>query len=218
MRYDKSGSSFLARNHFAAGIIAFRNVHLNRNIIYRDKFFVWDRIAQGGLMGPIRGQAGLNQFEFMMVVIAIALLWMVALNRLRNLQEIAEKTTVEMTVRNIQSGLRWEMSERIVAGREASIAELAGGNPVRWLGKPPVDYLGEFSAAPADFLPGRWYFDTQRKELRYRPTLQRNLECTQCVRESGEIVLSWRIERAGNPMFGRGDTVRVVTAAPYRWF
>lgn len=169
-------------------------------------------------MGPIRRQAGLSMFEFSGILVVIGLLGLVALDRLHELQEIAEKTAVEMSVRNMQSGLRWEMSERIMTGREASIAGLAGGNPVRSLEKSPIDYLGEFPAAPANFPPGHWYFDTRRKELRYRPILQRNLECTQCEREGGEIVLSWRIARAGNPMFGRGDTVRVVTVAPYRWF
>ncbi len=169
-------------------------------------------------MVRIQRQAGLNKFEFLVVVAVIALIVFVALDRLRDVQEMGEKTAVEMTVRNIQSGLRWEMSERIMAGHEASIAELAGGNPVRWLEKPPSGYLGEFPAAPANFPPGHWYFDTLRGELRYRPILERNLECKQCDRVVDEMALSWRITRAGNTMLGRGDSVRVVTVTPYRWF
>jgi hypothetical protein len=34
MRYEKLERSFLALNHLAAGIIAFRKVHLKINIIY----------------------------------------------------------------------------------------------------------------------------------------------------------------------------------------
>jgi len=164
-------------------------------------------------MARLQRQAGLNQFEFSMVLVLLGLIWLAALNRLHGLQEIGEKTAVEMTLRNIQSGLRWEMSERIITGREASIAELAGSNPVRWLEKPPDEYLGEFSAAPAGFSPGHWYFDTLHRELRYRPLLVRNLECRECVYIDDDVVLSWRIVHTG-----KGSSVRVVTVTPYRWF
>ncbi|MBI3523361.1 MAG: hypothetical protein HY066_02345 [Betaproteobacteria bacterium] len=169
-------------------------------------------------MTGIQRQAGLNQLEFSMALVLLALIWLAALNRLHELQEIGEKTAVEMTIRNIQSGLRWETSERIITGREASIVELAGSNPVRWLEKPPDGYLGEFSAPPEKFSPGNWYFDTLHRELRYLPVLSRNLECRQCEQSAGEMVLSWRIARVGNPMFGPGDGVRVVVVTPYRWF
>ncbi len=169
-------------------------------------------------MARIHWQAGLSKLEFLVVVAVIAFTALVALERLRDVQEMGEKTAVEMTVRNIRSGLLWEMSERITTGHEASIAELAGGNPVRWLEKPPSGYLGEFPATPPNFSQGAWYFDTRHRELRYRPIQQRNLECHQCPREDGDLALSWRISPAGNPMFGRGDSVRVVAVAPYQWF
>ena len=153
-----------------------------------------------------------------MALVVIALIWLMALYRFHELQELGEKTAVEMTISNVRSGLRWEMADRIMTQREASIVELAGSNPVRWMEKLPNEYLGEFSAAPEKFPPGSWYFDTQRKALYYRPILQRNLECQSCERVGGEMALSWRIAPAGNPMFGRGETVRVVAVTSYRWF
>ena len=169
-------------------------------------------------MGSAKCQAGLTKLELSVVVAVIALAWIAAFDRLRDLQEMGEKTAVEMTVSNIRSGLRFEMAERIMSGREGSIGELADSNPVRWLDKLPEAYLGEFPMVPPSFPPGSWYFDTGHKELHYRPALGRYLECEQCERVQGNATLVWHITLAGNPMFGRGDTVRVVAVAPYRWF
>ena len=161
---------------------------------------------------------GLGTLEFSVILVVIGFIWLVALDRLHALQELGEKTAVEMTVSNMRSGVRWEMADRIMTGREASLVELAGSNPVRWLEKSPEGYLGEFAAPPERFPPGSWYFDVSSKELHYRPILVRNLQCQQCERIAGEVALSWRIARSGNPMFGRGDTVRIVAITPYRWF
>lgn len=169
-------------------------------------------------MARPKRQAGLSWIEFSVAVAVLALIWMAALNRLLDLQEMGERTVVEMTVSNINSGLRLEMAERIMTAREASIVELAGGNPVRWLEEKPGGYLGEFPSAPDGFRPGYWYFDTAHKYLRYWPKLERYLECWRCERAGGEIVLSWHIEKADNPMFGRGSHVKMVPVTPYRWF
>ncbi|MCX7171658.1 MAG: hypothetical protein NTY41_15615 [Proteobacteria bacterium] len=169
-------------------------------------------------MERIRRQVGLNKFEFSIVLVVLGPVWLLALDRFNELQEIAEKTAVEVTIVNIRSGLRWEMSERIMTGREASIVELVGSNPVRWLEKPPEGYLGEFSAAPPRFPSGSWYFDGLRKVLFYRPILRRNLACQACQRVDGDIAMGWRIAPTGKPPPGRVGSVQVVTDTPYRWF
>lgn len=169
-------------------------------------------------MVGVQRQAGLSHLEFSVMLAVLALIWLAALNRLHEVQEMGEKTAVEMTIRNIQSGLRLEMSERIMTKHESSIVEMAGSNPVNWLEKKPDNYLGEFPGIPDRFSSGSWYFDTSRHEISYRPALQHNLECRQCEKIGGDIILSWRIARAANPMFGRGDRVGVVATAIYRWF
>lgn len=169
-------------------------------------------------MVGIRDQAGISKLEFSIVLGVLGLIWLIALYRFHELQELGEKTAVEMTISNISSGLRWEMADRIMTKREASIVDMAGSNPVHWLEKKPEGYLGAFPAMPENFQPGSWYFDTLRKELRYRPILKRNLKCTQCEHVGSEMALCWRIARSGNPMFGLGDTVKVVAVTPYRWF
>ncbi|MBI5922451.1 MAG: hypothetical protein HY847_12525 [Betaproteobacteria bacterium] len=162
-------------------------------------------------------QTGLERLEFTMVLVVMAFLWLMAFNRLQDLQEIGEKTKVEMTIRNIRSGLHWEMSDRIMTAREASIGELAGTNPVRWLEKIPENYLGEFSSTPEKFPRGSWYFDTSQHLLQYRPSLGNHLICVECQLVDGEITLGWRIEKIGNPMFGR-SMVKLVELTNYRWF
>lgn len=165
-----------------------------------------------------RRLVGSSKLEFSVVAAVIALIAFAILNRLLDVQELGEKTAVEMTVSNIRSGLRIEMADRIMTGREGSIRELAGSNPVRWLDKQPDGYLGEFAAAPKVFQPGTWYFDTGKRNLRYWPNLERYLECSGCEAINKEAILGWRIVPAGSSAGGRSDAVKVVPVAEYRWF
>lgn|GEM_PF-999682 len=162
--------------------------------------------------------AALAGLEFPLVVILLGTLWHVAFDHTKEGEELGEKAAVEFTIRNVRSGLEMEMAERMLTGHERKIAEMAGSNPVLWLEKPPQGYLGEFSTAPEKFPPATWYFDKQRKMLIYKPSRTDNLTCNQCDQVSGHILLSWRIQGMGNPMFGRGDRMRIVPVAPYTWF
>jgi len=162
--------------------------------------------------------AALVGLEFPLVVIVLGVLWQTVFERTTGGEELGEKAAVEFTIRNVRSGLEMEMAARMLSGHEKKIAEMEGSNPVLWLEKPPQGYLGEFSSMPDKFPPTTWYFDTQRKALVYRPARTNNLTCNLCGQMEGEILLSWRIERMGNPMFGRGDRVKIVPVTPYTWF
>jgi hypothetical protein len=175
-------------------------------------------IKLGGLGKLLALPAALAGLEFPLVVILLGTLWHTVFDRTSEGEELGEKAVVEFTVRNVRSGLEMEMAERMLTGHEGKIAEMAGSNPVRWLEKPPQGYLGEFSVTPDKFPPSTWYFDKARKVLIYRPARTQNLTCSQCEQEEGHILLSWRIERMGNPMFGRGDRVKIVPVATYQWY
>jgi len=162
--------------------------------------------------------AALVGLEFPLVVIVLGALWHTVFERSSYGEELGEKAAVEFTIRNVRSGLELEMAERMLNGHEGKIAEMAGSNPVLWLEKLPQGYLGEFSTVPDKFPPATWYFNKERKVLIYRPARTENLTCSQCELLAGHILLSWRIDRMGNPMFGRGDRVRIVPVAPYQWF
>ena len=128
-------------------------------------------------------------------------------------QELGEKTEVELTLLNIRAGIRYQVADRMINGRMNELAALEGSNPVRWLERPPRNYVGERRAADLEEVDrGQWCFDPDRKELRYRPRLHNFL--------SPELsVLRWRIV----PLFSTvGDrtieSLALVNLEPYRWF
>lgn len=84
------------------------------------------------------------------------------------LQEYSEKTVVEVTIRNIRSGLQLAQGEAIMHGREHEIEGWAGKNPIRWLGTDPANYQGNCGAAGST-LKGIWCFDQNAGELVYLP-------------------------------------------------
>ncbi|HUY03858.1 MAG TPA: hypothetical protein VMV33_11275 [Rhodocyclaceae bacterium] len=163
-------------------------------------------------MGP--ASRGYSKLEFLVAVAVIAILALTALVRLQEIEEISEKTVIDTTLRNIDSGLRQAMAEDIIHGQEGRIALLIGANPVRYLAQPPAGYLGEYQQAPVPVPSGAWFFDSTRRELCYRPKLDRHL-----VIDGESPLLRWRIEPVGGRLAGGGaGSVRLTAAVGYRWF
>ncbi len=122
-----------------------------------------------------RRQRGSGWFEFAALAILLSILAGVLMRELIAYQALAEQTVVDLTVRNMRSGLRWQVAERLLRGQVGAIATLEGANPVAWLARPPEGYAGEFGARePAPQAPGSWYFDRERRQLAYvlRPVLR----------------------------------------------
>ena len=65
--------------------------------------------------------------------LALGLLW--ALN---DAKERAEKQVVELTLRNMRTGMQFAMGEALLRRRESEMASWVGINPVLWLGAPPT--------------------------------------------------------------------------------
>lgn len=155
-------------------------------------------------------------FQVSVVVAVIALLVTVLLNALHYVEEKAERTVMEGTVRNMERGLEIEVRTREIHGQAASIRELVGANPVAWLGSPPEGYAGSCRRERA---PGEWCFDAATREIVYRPRLDRHLE----YREVGRQELRWRVGSAeeiaakqsgGSAMVGR---IRVTSTTSFVW-
>lgn len=111
---------------------------------------------------------------FGLVDLAVALALLAALlyfllDRLLTMQEMAEKTEMEETVRSINYALRLEAASRLARGPEPSRPPLEKENPVKWLQTPPRNYLGEMEDPPVHAKPAYWYFDPVRRQLVYRP-------------------------------------------------
>ena len=97
----------------------------------------------------------------MLGALALGLLWALA-----DAKERAEKLVVELTVRNMRSGMQLAMGEALMQQRANEIATWVGNNPVLWLGSPPDGYRGECSAAESrDLDGGAWCFERDSRQL-----------------------------------------------------
>lgn len=108
---------------------------------------------------------GFSKLEFAVAVAVLGLLAPVLLLRLNAIQTEAERTEVDITVRNIRAGIRMAESERILRGEENRIIEIVQANPIDFLARSPDGTAGASVADPS----AQWNFDAARRELVYRP-------------------------------------------------
>lgn len=151
------------------------------------------------------------------VALVIAALAAGLLNALGTAKDQAERLAVDLTVRNLRSGLQWAMAEAIFHRREPEVAAWAGTNPVRWLGSEPSGYRGECSRAERAALPARaWCFDRERHELVYRPA-----DPGQLRRRGGGAAcqdLAWRVLRTPeSASAGVSVGLRIVATTDCDW-
>ena len=154
------------------------------------------------------------QFSVVLAVIGVVAVFL--LDALYYALEQAERTVMEATIRNMDSGLRVELATRIIHGQEASIGELVGANPVQWLENPPSGYTGN---CQPELAPGGWCFDAMTREIVYRPRVDRHLEYLQ----SSSSGLRWRVgpaaefagRRSGSP--ASAGAIRVFSTTSFVW-
>lgn len=115
-----------------------------------------------------KSSRGFTLIELIVVIVIIATLFTVFLNRVWFYQERAEKTAMVEVAGAIQSALVMQYGSLLVQGREADIVALAADNPMNWLAKKPRNYAGEFyEPTPLSVAPGNWMFDLKSHELIY---------------------------------------------------
>lgn len=120
-------------------------------------------------MGSRREALGFSLLELVVVVIAVAILIGVALDRLLPLIGRAQRAAFLQVRSELQSALLLEAAERITRGESATLPELAAANPMALLLTPPANYVGALAEArPEDVPPASWYFDDAAKTLAYR--------------------------------------------------
>ena len=164
---------------------------------------------QGAASLNKRGEKGFTLFELLVSAVMLGILALFLLDRMLTYQEMAEKTTVEMTVMNMRTGLRYQIAEYMTQNRDNEIDRLAGENPVKWLESPPPNYLGELSKPRSeDIPPGSWYFDLSKRALCYRVNKSRNFVSEQ----SGKKTMCLHVTALNNG----GATLTLEEA--YRWF
>lgn len=172
-----------------------------------------------------RGSLGLPLLEIGIVFVLTGVFVGVLRHQLLYYWELAERTTVQLTLANMRSGLRLEMARRLMTGQAASIPALSSINPMHLL-HAPDNYLGERPRVnPQTIPPGYWVFSQQNGHLYYRPRHQRYLEqegaqelaFLEFVLESGNKSSEASANGATQPGVLPGD-VRLVSVRPYRWF
>lgn len=125
-----------------------------------------DCAASGRFGAHLRG---FSLVELAVAIAVVSVLLYLLLDRVLYMQEMAEKTEVEETVRSINYALRLEAASRMARGSGPSLAPIEKENPVKWLETRPRNYLGEYGQPPEGARPAYWYYHSGERSLVYRP-------------------------------------------------
>ena len=116
----------------------------------------------------IRMDRPLSRLELAIVVVLVASCFTWFLNRMNDMAALAEATALDLTVRNLKTGVMSAVASGIIANDERTLQRIANGNPVGSAIEPPAGYIGAVrDANPANILPGQWYFDEDHHWLVY---------------------------------------------------
>lgn len=151
------------------------------------------------------------------VLICLFSLWLT--DALLDAEELAEKSLVESTIRNMRIGLMMAQAERTLRGERPDPVTWRGRNPVDGLESPPAGYAGAcVDQGIEGEVPGSWCFDTTKGELVYRVRHHRYLKMENTAPGVKAPRLRWRIaieqEMATNTQY---SGVRVQLLTPYHW-
>ncbi|MCP4300073.1 MAG: type II secretion system protein, partial [Gammaproteobacteria bacterium] len=107
--------------------------------------------------------------ELIVVIALISTLIGVAVTRLLPYIDEAERVAVLRVEGQLRSSITMEAAKRIVRGQSASLSDLEGSNPIKFLLEPPKNYVGERRQREIDQVPTRrWYYEQDRQRLVYR--------------------------------------------------
>jgi hypothetical protein len=162
---------------------------------------------------------GFSLIEFAVMAAIVGLLATKLLRTETMYQEQAEKVAVEQMLGTLRSALHLEVASLMAKGNMGGIGNLAGQNPMDWLGEKPKNYVGVYYSPKAGMIDaGNWYFDMGSKNLVY---LASNASHLQTAAGEGKI-LRFRAKLVVDSGSGTGTPVaRGVVLEPvsaYRWF
>lgn len=165
---------------------------------------------------------GFSLLELVVVVVLVAVMTGFLLVRVLPLIGQAERVAFLQTTQQIQNALLLEAAERIVRGESASLAALAGSNPMDLLLEPPGNYLG--TRRPDDQSPPRrsWYFDAGENRLVYRPGRQAKFDPLDGPSDRIEMQVSFvyrdrDFDGAYNASVDHFDGLRFASIHSYAW-
>ena len=107
-----------------------------------------------------RRQRGLGLLELTVFLAVFSALAGALLIHIQRVERDAERTAVDLTVRNINVGIKHAVGDLLMKGQEARAIELLARNP--------LEFLGGAQGGGAPDLSG-WSFDAERRVLSYAP-------------------------------------------------
>lgn len=149
---------------------------------------------------PKRGRL----LEFVLATVLIGALSLFLLKSLKAIQDEGERLMVELTIRNMNSGLYLLQAERLAGGRIDSLAALAQQNPVEWLRTLPDGYIDQQPCA-GGLSAGQWCWDKSLKMLYYYPKQQNWLK-----KSTNVPYLTWRVPSPQNAAGFRPGSFRLL--------
>jgi prepilin-type N-terminal cleavage/methylation domain-containing protein len=174
-------------------------------------------------MRAARDSRGFSLLELMVVVIAVAILAGLALDRVLPLVGRAQRAAFLSVQRELQSSLLLAAAERITRGETAALPELAADNPMGLLLQPPANYLGEVKTSNEAEIPrASWYFDEQTARLSYRVGRYTRFEARNGPKDRIELRVAFVYEdRDADGVFDatgdRFDGLRLEPVHAYDW-
>ena len=162
---------------------------------------------------------------FLVVVGALSYAIVQAVNEAR---DEAERLVVDLTIRNMRTGMQLAIGEAIMLQRVREVPGWAGENPVGWLGTPPTGYVGACrNQDPGKMVQRVWCFDKARRILVYYPgsadrlagSLGRGEPCSQLVWRVMSVASDAQVAENGNDRAVRNGAVglRLEPVGPCRW-
>jgi prepilin-type N-terminal cleavage/methylation domain-containing protein len=128
------------------------------------------RKGKGSIGSGGQSARGFSLLELVVVVVIIAFLMVLALDRLVAVRVDAERAAMEAVVGTLKSAIGIKFAEAIVKRDNPGLRALEGSNPMERLAEVPKNYLGELDDPEVGSLePGNWYFDRRNRVLVYLP-------------------------------------------------
>ncbi len=116
-----------------------------------------------------RLQQGLTLLEFTLAVLIVAVLVLLAFERIAAVRGDMERARVQQTVAAMRSALALEFADRVVNGRLDQLQRQDGANALELLAPSPSRYRGEREQVTDAVEPGSWYYARDPGVVVYRP-------------------------------------------------
>ncbi len=116
-----------------------------------------------------RHQYGLSLLEFTLAALIVAVLALLAFDRIAAVRGDMERARVQHTVAAMRGALALRFADLVVNDRLNQLDRHDDANALELLAPPPAGYSGERARAAAQAEPGSWYYVRDTGVVAYRP-------------------------------------------------